>query len=285
MIANDPHVDRFYLQDRNQVPPAELPSFWAHEREKYAKWVNLSESVEGSLLAYPGRAPHEWPQALRHKLMNRNYLEFMHDIAELPQRDYAPLFYSTDAEKAWAREEKARIGGRVILWSLAGSSVHKCWPHIDAVIARIMLKLPDVSVVLVGDDLCQLLEAPWENEPRVVCRSGKWSIRESMSFAEVADLVIGGETGLLNAAGFMETPKIVTLSHSTHENLTKHWRNTTALVPKTSCHPCHRMHFSFDFCPRDEKTGVAQCQADIGPDEVWAAVQWWMGAGALRRAA
>jgi hypothetical protein len=69
-------------------------------------------------------------------------------------------------------------------------------------------------------------------------------------------------------------PKIVTLSHSSVENLTKHWKNCTNLTPKaTPCYPCHQLHYGSEFCPRDEGTGVAKCQADISADVMWAAMQ------------
>jgi len=69
-----------------------------------------------------------------------------------------------------------------------------------------------------------------------------------------------------------EVGKVVTLSHSSIENLTKHWKNTVSLEPKTSCFPCHQMHYNFDYCKRDEVSGCAQCQADISPDEMYNAI-------------
>ena len=37
--------------------------------------------------------------------------------------------------------------------------------------------------------------------------------------------VMHPETGVMNAAGYMDTPTIVWLSHSTPINLTKYWKN------------------------------------------------------------
>lgn len=271
ITKHDPHIDKFIIQGKDQVPNQYLGHYWAHEAKKYDKFINLSESVEGSLLALQGRPMHGWPSELRHKMLNVNYNEITHDIAGLPY-DFKQKFYPSDEEKSWAKNEKSKIGGTVILWSLAGSAVHKTWPHLDAALARILIQHKDVKVVLVGDTLCQLLEQGWENEPRIIRRSGVWSIRQSLSFAQIADMVIGPETGVLNAVGMENVPKIIMLSHSSEENLTKHWKNTTVLVPKTKCHPCHLMHYNFDYCHQDEATGTAQCQADISPDEVDVAI-------------
>jgi ADP-heptose:LPS heptosyltransferase/predicted SAM-dependent methyltransferase len=275
VARHDPNIDAFMVQGKDQIPNVQLGDFWTYLATKYDKVINLSESVEKTLLAMPNTMSHSWPHSMRHKHLNQNYVEFMHDIAEVPYV-LGQKFYPTAEEQAWAAAEKKKMCGKVVLWSLAGSAVHKTWPWLDNTIARFMVMHPDVRVVLVGDEYCQLLEQGWEMEPRVVCRSGKWSIRESLSFAQVADMVIGPETGVLNSVAMLDVPKIVTLSHSSVDNLTRDWTNCTSLVPQnTSCYPCHKMHYSFEHCRRDDATGVAACQADIAPDQMWDAIQYW----------
>lgn len=269
VLANDPHIDAFYVQQTDQVPNESLAEFWAHEAAKVDKWINLSESVEGSLLALPGRTLYAWPHEARHKVLNLNYAEVTHDIAGVPHK-FAARFYPTDEERAWAKAERASVKGRVICWSLSGSSVHKAWPWTDTILARLLVKHPDVHVVLMGDATCQMLEDGWQNEPRIFCRSGKWGIRQSLAFVEQADLVIGPETGLLNAVGMLPMPKIVMLSHSSRENLTKHWHNTVALEPQgVSCFPCHKLHYGWSGCNRNDESGAAQCQHNITADQLW----------------
>lgn len=280
-ILHDPNVDAFYLQDKDQVPNQALSEFWAHHQPKFDRWVQLCESVEGQFLAMPGRAVHEWSPLARHKLMNHNYLEMAHDIAGLPHEPVVQ-FHATAEEKAWARKERAKIKGeKVMLWALAGSSVHKTWPYMDAAIASIMLHYPEWHVVLVGNEAGVILEQGWENEPRVHCTSGKWSIRQTLAFLEQVDCVIGPETGVLNAASHMPVPKVVFLSHSTDVNLTRDWENCIALASKDTTCPgrgqsdapaCHQMHYGWDHCKRTE-SGVAQCQADLTMEQAWPAIE------------
>ncbi len=281
-MKHDPHVDRFIIQDQNNVPPQFLLEFWNDTKKKYDRWINLSESVEVTLLAAPGRVQWEWPNKLRQKYLNRNYLEWTHELADIPP-PYRPKFYSTPEEKAWARDKARSYGRRNILWSLSGSSGHKVWPHLDAVVAGVMLQYPDVHIVLVGDEFCTVLEAGWEKERRVHRQSGKWTIRQSMAFAEVADIIIGTETGLLNAAGSMDAWKIVTLSHSSPEALTKHWKNVIALEGSgCSKHPCFQLHGAEGHspwldCPQDKETGTAMCQVSIGPERMFSAIEHIFG--------
>lgn len=288
VLKEDPHVDRFIVQSDGQVPNVWLGEFWKHMRKKYDRFVNLSESTEVTLLAIPGRANHVWPHEVRHKYLNRNYLEWTHELAQVPYDGKKGVtFYATDLERAWAKQERSKMGPFVVIWSLAGSAVHKVWPYMDSIIARFMIDT-DAHVVLAGGEEGVMLESGWQDEPRVHRTSGKWSIRQSMVFCEVADLIVGTETGLLNAAAYLPVPKIITLSHSSVENLTRDWINTTSLVSaNTPCFPCHQMHYSFEYCPRDldpncaaceaktcsVHTGTSKCAADIPAAEMWDAIE------------
>lgn len=295
-VMHDPNIDRFIVQGRDEVPNQFLLEFWNYTKKKYSRWINLCESIEGTLLASPNRATYEWPNDARALHMDRNYLEWTHMLAGVPA-PYRQKFYSTTEEKSWALKQKANFGGRTVLWSLAGSSGHKTWPHMDNVIDAALKTYPDVHFVLVGDETCKLLEQGWgefndekndlvETVSRVHLRSGKWTIRQSMAFAEVSDLIIGTETGLLNAAGFMDTPKIITLSHSSPEMLTKHWKNTIVLQQENGVgcakSPCRQLHGSMGAdpwmdCPQHAESGTALCQYHIPPERMWGSVMAVLG--------
>jgi ADP-heptose:LPS heptosyltransferase len=277
VLDNDPHIDRRILQDKDQVPNHMLGDYWDYWKKKFDKWVNLSESVEGTFLAIPGRAVHSWTPTARHRVMNHNYLEVQHQIAEMPHKPQVKFYPSLD-EKKWARSQLDRMGEFNILWSLAGSSPHKTWPHLDRVLAALMVDFPGVHVVLVGGEDCRLLQQGWENEPRVHQKCGDWEIRQSLTFATMADLVIGPETGIMNAICCEPMPKVIFLSHSTHENLTRDWINTYVLYSKDTTCPgrgkneapaCHQLHYNWTFCQRGPTKAAAQCQEDITFDEVY----------------
>jgi ADP-heptose:LPS heptosyltransferase len=279
VIKHDPHIDDVILQDVEQIPNYQLGEFWAHTRKKYEKWVNLSESIERTLLALPGNIAHGWPHEVRHARMNVNYMEFIHAIAEVPLPPRIK-FYPTAAEESWARGEVAKLGGKVILWLLSGSAVHKTWAHFDGAVARIT-EDPSVHVILCGDKIGKKLEEGWEDHPQVHCWSGKTTIRESMAMAQVCDLVVGPETGVLNAIACEDVPKVVTMSHSSVENLTRDWVNCVSLTPaNTSCYPCHQLHFSFEHCRESkDRPGVAACQFDISEDSMVTAIEGLLWSG------
>ena len=262
VLRTDPHVDAFVVQDVDLIPNEQLGDFWRATAKKYDKFVNLSESVERTLLAMPGNMNHTWSHEMRHKHLNKNYMEFVHDIAGVPMPARI-RFHATDSETEWARKEKG--DGFVILWVLSGSAVHKVWPYQDEAIDKVLQRYPEARFVLVGDADCKVLEVGWGKVERVRCRSGEWSIRQTLAFAQVADLVIGPETGVMNGVSMWPVEKIVLLSHSSVQNLTRDWVNCTSLYPiDTKCYPCHKLHLmqdGFKYC--NEVDGVARCQADI----------------------
>lgn len=287
ILLHDPHIDAWEIQDNDQVPNHELADFWAARARRFDKFINLSESVEGTLLAMPGRANHAWPDSLRRRELGQNYLEFTSAIAELPYRSES-RFYAAPEEVEAARGYLAgvkntlagplRIGMRAmprfnIMWCLSGSSIHKFYPGQDEVMAAVLGLMPEAVIITNGDGACQILESGWEDQPRVRCESGNMGIRETLALAQQVDCVVGPETGVLNAVGFEDVGKVILLSHSSPENLTKHWINAEVLTPaSTSCYPCHRLHYGRDFCRENPTTGAAACQHDINPSRVLAAI-------------
>lgn len=278
IVKDDPHIDEFIIQQNDQVPNEELVPYWKCWSEKFDKWVNLSESVEGTFLVIPGRAPYLWTTAARHRLFNVNYLEFMHEIAAIPYKPNVK-FYPTEKEIRKARKLKEKIGP-CVMWVLDGSSVHKHWPWMDNAIARVLTE-SSLKVVTVGNELSKMLESGWENEPRVIKNCGA-EIRDTLALAQLCEIVVGPETGVMNSVSFEDNMKVVFLSHSSEENLTRDWVNCIALAPeRCECYPCHKMIMGWEHCHREsenfkwnDKTLIiegARCQVNIGVEQFWKA--------------
>lgn len=289
IIKHDPHVDEFLLQDKDQVPNVQLGPYWESVRERYDLVVNLCESVEGALLALPGRLQHAYPAEARRRVMGTvNYLERTHDLAGLPHK-FNPRFYPSEREKKWAMAIRKQMPGPVIAWAINGSSPHKVYPWTQVVAAWLLERTPAHIVLLadpgIGVDLQTSIVDKLTEQGVEVARlhpmAGKWSIREALTFVQSVDCVVGPETGTLNAVCMEDVPKVIYLSHSSPTNLTKHWRNTTVLVPdalRAPCWPCHQLHSTWEHCHQDKQTFAALCASGIAPEEVFEAVALALGA-------
>lgn len=289
IVKHDPHIDDVVLQDKNQVPNEELGPHWDAWEKKFDKFINLSESIEEGLLARPRKTLHRMNHGARHAILNVNYWERTHVIAEVPMPPRSK-FYPSEDEVTWAKGIRDQFGPQdiLIMWVMSGSSIHKRTPFVDQVISRLMVTDRRVQIITVGDMRCKILEQGWEDEPRVHLRSGEMSIRETMSLAQQCDVVVGPETGVLNAVGLEEAvAKVVFLSHSSEENLTKYWVNTSALYPEdVPCYPCHQMHYDDTFCPQIEvevpvviegkvvmaPAATSKCVAGVTPDMIHEAI-------------
>jgi hypothetical protein len=224
--------------------------------------------------------------------MNHNYLEFQHLIAQVK---YVPTFtfYPTDEEKRWRDAELARMRKagiqKFIFWSLAGSSrTHKVYPHAQVIWEHVLQYYPDWGIVTIGDPSCAPFEGEYKNRQRMWCTSGRYSIRQGMTLQQAADCVVGPETGFMSSAAFLPMPKVVFLSHSTVENLTRDWVNTVSLyAPKTHCPgrgeneapACHKMLPTFEGCRANDKFGAAQCTVETLPEWTWEVLQTCMRTG------
>ena len=262
MLKHDPNVDAFVIAEPYFMPAAEYLPYWLNESMKYDKWINLVQSVEATLLPQPGDIQFYWSDSLRAAKMNKNYLEQIHDFAEVPYEWGNQKFYPTEMERAWAEAFVNACPGRLVVINPTGSTLPKHWPHVQAMMD--LLDANGIYSVVLGDlrDL-KLVPPP---KGRVIGKD--WPLRTALAVCQQADVVIGTESVMVNAVAFEPMLKIVILSHSSHENLTKHWVNTICTEPDLACYPCHRIHRHWFFCAVDKNTRAAACQAVVSPEQL-----------------
>jgi ADP-heptose:LPS heptosyltransferase len=290
VLEHDPHIDEWLIQADDFVPNETLGPYWKGLEQRYDRIINLSESVEGLLLALPGRLNHGYPEEARRLVMGRtNYLEHTCNIAAVPHEFSNSRFHATEAEMKLAEVTRRQMDGPVIVWVVNGSSAHKVYPWVHIVGTWLLERTP-CHLVLYGDPgvgkqlqegIMSCLKPRGADMRRVHGIAGVWPIRRSLSFLKVVDCIVGPETGPMNAAAMESVPKVIYLSHSSHENLTKHWINTTVLTPdmeRAPCYPCHRLHHTWEFCHKDNETGAAKCASGVAPSVVFEAIALNIGA-------
>lgn len=271
VLMNNPYIDEFLIQEKNAIPNLDLGPYWKEISKGFEKVINLSQSVEHSLLKVEGRDEYKWTHARRHAECNVNYYDKTLEVAGYKDtKGRNGELYFTPLEEQLAKTFRENHKDYfLILWSLSGSSFHKIYPWTEYVAGEILRKHEDVKIITVGDEICRLLE--WQHS-RALNKSGIFTIRQSMILTKYCDLVIGTETGILNASGCFNTPKIVFLSHSSPENLCKYWKNSTPLWnSRCVCQPCHRLIYS-NSCPKGERKLAPECMENLKPERVIEAI-------------
>jgi predicted SAM-dependent methyltransferase/ADP-heptose:LPS heptosyltransferase len=270
VLRHDPHINKIVVLPQGILNDEELIEYWAHEAPKFDKWVNLIGSVETRLLPHQSHLDFYLPQAVRHGLMNRNYLDMVHAYAELPAGTISrQKFYPTTAEMTWANETRARFNGPLVMLSPTGSGPFKAWPHAQ----RFMELMADrgVYTLMVGDlkHLPDLDLVERHGEEYGVVAGMEFPLRMSMALALTADAVVCTESVFANVVAMEAMPKVVLLSHSSHENLTRDWSNTAALQAPVTCFPCHRIHnAAAALCAKDTNTNASACMASYHAEYV-----------------
>lgn len=274
-LEGEPLIDAF-ITDSASLSDVEIRQFWDTLQPRFDRFINMMNSVENVTLPQPTQANYWLSESLRRSLFNLPYMVTTFAQAELdmPER---PLIGWTPPKKAreWAEMERKKLNGsHVVVLALAGSAPHKVHPRWPRVVSLILSEDPKAVVVSVGGAKEEVLYKDFPEDPRHLRMAGKWDVVQSYAFAQVADVVLGPETGILSAVCQQpEVAKVLLLSHSSEEQLCANWDNYTALKAEdVPCAPCHRLHWSMDHCNKDEATGGALCAANIDPVDIAEAV-------------
>lgn len=275
LLKSDPLIDCLLLTPAGSVSPDQFGEYWNARSNGFNREINLCESVENSLLPTPNTLGfYRDTEARRRIYGDCSYLEHIHRIAGvngpfLPR--YVPETDEIDAANRF-------LGQKNVVLGLAGSAEYKIWPHAPLFVERILAET-EAKIFLAGGEkdapiaaqVVDFVASERPNDLKRVVDLTKTPVRDAFAIAWQADLVVGPETGIMNAVAASAGRKVVLLSHSSPRNLTEHWTNTVAISPTSPCHPCHRLHRSTKFCPRGPSGQFAACAEAVPPDVVMAA--------------
>lgn len=275
VLKENPNIDEFIIHHTStDVPYKELTNYWETIAPGFEKVINLTQSIEGVLVKCEGSDPYYWPHEKRHAECDINFQDRTMAVAGYPNaKGCLPELHFSEIEehlaKTFVNHHRDKF---VVLWALSGSAFHKTYPWAEYVASEFAAThKKDVEIYTVGDETCKILE--WQNQ-LTNNKCGVWTVRQAFLMTKYADLVIGPDTGTLNAASCFETPKIVFMSSNSVENLTKYWKNCTSLLPEDcDCHPCHRLIYQ-NSCPKGKFTNTATlCMENIKPEKVLEAIE------------
>lgn len=273
VLRHDPYIDEI-VNFENRVPMGDLGELFQWLRHKHGAENTkiLVECVEGVSLPSPVKIQYYWPLAAREHVMNHNYLDMHHLVAGIPLFPKHQKFYPSPEEKEWANELRSRLNQYLVVIVPNGSGVSKFWPYTNE-LASELCKREDVTVVVLGDRRGLTLD----EHDNLLFIGTDWDVRKAMTFIQLADVVVGQETGLVNCVGFeSEIHKVVLMSHSSQENLTRDWANTDTmrmLPPCAGTTGCHLLQYDWSYCTKDESTQSAKCQSMITVDMVMSKIE------------
>ncbi len=282
VLRENPYIDSFQIDEEAHIraESGEVNHYWNYIKDVYPVSINPWWTFEGLGIAHENDAAHRfWSDTARRNIFGQvNYLELAHIAMDTPFPAEVKFYPDKKAKEA-ARRFLGSIDAKnsvVVYVTLQGTGVHKIVPAMPEAIRMLVDKYPEVKVVLTGIKSGLPLQGMYEENERVYRKADKFDLHTALALSQLSDIVVGPETGTLNAVGMEEYPaKLIVLSHSNERNLCDHWVNYEAMVPDVDCHPCHMLHHKYDHVCKPVKytendpNNYARCAAAITAKEIF----------------
>jgi len=210
--------------------------------------LNINGTLEVQCIAERFQDEFHLPVIERQRIFGgRNFYEAVFERCGLPIPETMELegLYFTPEQLEWADRWRERHKDQfVVIVPFAGSRCHKVYHEMPRLTREILERHPDAFIYLAGD--AGLTKATWKHERiRHTCNT---PIKQVILMTKQADMVIGGETGLMVAAGMWGTPKVMLCTASSIFQTTKYHKNDFSMQAKIGCSPCHRAIHTAEDC-------------------------------------
>jgi ADP-heptose:LPS heptosyltransferase len=242
---------------------------------------DMAGTCEGQFLYHSSCPEYFMGVELRRALAaDANYYEHINCRVLGCERTKPELHVSAIESRFWTHLRASTLGNKYVQVQLMGSSFNKNYPWWPIVVKGLQELHPRLVVLLTGPPEATLLELACtehgcdESRLWATCGDERFTLRDALVSTKFVDLFIGPETGVTNAAGCFDTPKIVLLSHSNHRNLCDTWQNVYSIQAPVACSPCYRIVGIGDPCDyitehEDERiAGALRCMAAIDPQSI-----------------
>lgn len=251
VLVNNPHVHTIH-----PAPPADTMAdleIWLHNTfnkfEPTDVLIDLCYSIEKEFLHKTNEMWGPIPpiEERRAKAAGKNYYDQNLIKANLEPRPVLPELYASEKEQEnldLIALNKQEEGWQMVMWNTMGSAPNKMLVKIGKWIAGVHDALPFSKHFLVGHMAVEIPSLP--RSDRIIQTEGFWSLRDALMMPSIADLVVGPESAIINAAGCWPTPKIIIYSHSAPDNLGRYYLNHYPITPNCDCHPCYLIPLNFN---------------------------------------
>jgi len=285
IFLNDPRFDYVSVCDFSDGQMVRYYSRWAKIEEDCKKngrrYLNFWSSLENSCLLYEFNED-VMNLSLREKAAkyNQNYYDKVFEVAEVKmpsgwihENTINFAEHEIGIMERWRQRNEDYFR---MLVALGGSSRQKVFIWMQDFCKKLIDTYPKLKIYLLGGN--ELANDIWQYERTFSYVNGaspvNLSYRQAILMTKYSDFVLGGETGLLIAAGMMGTPKTCLFTISHKDQIVNYHRNDYSLVSKAECSPCHVMAYTGIICDREETYHTfPKCTVEFDLDEIQSIIE------------
>jgi len=283
VFACNPHVTKLLrLEAQTDMKARSKRIQELADKHKIDVVADCAFTCEGKYLFHRDSPNYDKPLEFRRALSEHvSYYEHINREILRCERTRPELYVHPNEEHFWVSLRSRKLGARFVQIQLTGSSINKMYPFWPVVIKSLLTTDPRVIVLTTGDPLLgKIIEtscAEFGCDPRRIwaaCGDKRMTLRDSIVATKFVNVVVGPETGVINAAGCFDTPKVVLLTHSNARNLCAGWENCYPIQAPVACSPCYRIVSPGDDCDyiteaeNKDIAGAMRCMAMIDPGTV-----------------
>lgn len=265
LFVNDPRFDYVSVFDLHSYGEEEQHIGYPARWEKIKKdcdangrrFLNFWSSMENSCLLYEFNEDVKLPLEKRREKYNSNYYEKAFEIAEVKMPSgwvhENSLHFHESEIAVMERWRKRNEDSFCVLMVLGGSSRQKVFLWMQDFCKKLIDTYPKMKIYILGGK--EFVNDVWQYERTFSLVNGASNVnviyKQAILLTKYADYVVGGETGLLVAAGMMGTPKSCLFTISNKDQLVNYHRNDFSLQSQADCSPCHVMAYTGTICERE----------------------------------
>jgi len=263
LLHDDPRIKSLSIWDMSKFSMEDWDRIVKERKEKLIaeikpdRVIDLHKTIENSCIAESNQEEFDLPLEERRKLFgSKNFYENVFDACcvFMPDNFNKEGVYFSEENEAWGHRWRMKHENEfIVIVPIAGSCAHKVYPAMKQLTLKIVERYPNARIFLVGD--ATVKEAQWKHE-RIHGTAGELSMKQVIMMTKYADYVIGGETGVLVAAGMWGTPKTMLCTASSVYQCCKHHDNDYSLQSNAACSPCHKAIYGITDCDDIQFSGL-----------------------------
>lgn len=294
LLKGDPRFKHLSVFEMERYPQDQWGFLAAKRIEQlqkdipHDKFISFNHSLETVTVLVHAQPLFHAPVAHRRATAGSvGYYEAVFERAGIPfprERLITDTMYFSEEELEWGDRwrNKQHAGQFIVIVAIAGTGMQKVFRDSPQYVQWLLDTYPDAVVYATGDSECWKALTRTVKSDRLYNACDETAIKQTFLMTKLADYVVGGETGVIMAAGMFGTPKTGLLTSAGLAQVSNYQSNDFSMQAQLWCSPCIRAIYVAPDCENmlKDKEGVPirpACTSAFSLDQIKARTNYVYG--------